>query len=319
MSTYKDDLFRLRSLLMVTSLQQRHDLRAVQAVEKCPDPREWDLDHLLIDPETWQYAVEAQGYAPHTVFCHPEILLHDRTTALYYRGLCGMSIKIARGYVGAVENLEAGSSRAKLTPAKALKMAQTYNAFICSIINGAEEWTLENGRRTIVATLGISIDGVMRNKIGDVAEERLRALIVEGLLERDLIVAPPIDKDQLYTEMPKQYELRDGVVMAFSSEPDVRFSRNDQTLAVIEIKGGVDPAGALERYGAAKKSFDHSREESAHCRNFYCVAVQTEECDARIKKDSLVEYTFNIVEILEKAEVRDAFFTELFHHALRLI
>jgi hypothetical protein len=29
-------------------------------------------------------------------------------------------------------------------------------------------------------------------------------------------------------------------------------------LAVVEIKGGIDPAGALERYVAATKSFQHA-------------------------------------------------------------
>ena len=40
-------------------------------------------------------------------------------------------------------------------------------------------------------------------------------------------------------------------------------------MAVIEVKGGTDSAGALERYGAAKKSFEHAIEVSPRCKNFY--------------------------------------------------
>lgn len=317
-STYKDDLVRLRSLLLVTSLQRRHDLRAVQAVESFDGALVWNRGHLLIDEDTWEY-VEAQHYQPHLVFCHPEVLLQDRVTALYYRGLCGLSVKITKRYVGAIENLEAGKKGAKLDATKALKMARTYNAFICSIINGTEDWTLENGRRTIIATLGITLDGAMRNKIGAVAEERLRAMIVGELLDRGLIVSPSVTKDELFTEMPRRYQLANGIEMVFSSEPDVSFSRDETVLAVIEIKGGVDAAGVLERYGAAKKSFEHSRRENPRCRNFYCVAVQTAEGDSRIADDSLVEHTFNIIDILENSEAKATFFTEVLHHALRLV
>ena len=42
-----------------------------------------------------------------------------------------------------------------------------------------------------------------------------------------------------------------------SSEPDIPLINTDgSTIAVIEIKGGTDPAGALEQYGATKKSFE---------------------------------------------------------------
>jgi hypothetical protein len=63
-----------------------------------------------------------------------------------HRGLCGLSLKAARQYVGNVEVLERGSARTRLDKAKALKMARTYNAFICSIIRNSTEWT-----KTVIA------------------------------------------------------------------------------------------------------------------------------------------------------------------------
>jgi hypothetical protein len=317
---YIHDLRLIKSLLIVTSLQKRDDLKAVQLIKAFPGKLKWKpLNGLLIHPEVWAYAVITQRYDPKLVFCHPKILIHSPVTSLYYRCLCGLSLKAARDYFGAVDSLEAGHSRAPLDTAKAFKMARTYNTFICSIIKNSTTWTLENGHRTIVATLGITLDGVMRNKVGDIAEDRIRTLILEWLIDRGLIVQPSMTKEKIYERTRGVYTLKGNVSMRFGSEPDISFTKGDDLLGVIEIKGGIDPAGALERYGAATKSFQQAVQQSSHCKNFYLGAVYTTELKRRISKDRLVEKTFNIIEILDQPEARYRFFSEVFHHTLRLI
>jgi len=253
------------------------------------------------------------------VFCHPDLLLAHHQTSLYYRGLSGMSIKTASGYVGSIDNLEQGNPRSRLSAAKALKMAQTYNTFISSIIVNSTEWTLENGRRTIIATLGISLDGTMRNKIGSLAEERIRTMLLRWLVERNLVIAPTLSGDEALEDLPSQFQLAKEIEMTFTSEPDVAFRRDGELLAVIEIKGGIDPAGALERYGAATKSFQHAVNDRSRCRNYYLTAVVTPELSSRIHSDRLVDHTFNIIDLLENPAIREEFLTELFHHTLRLV
>lgn len=319
-SQYTDDLRLIKSLLIVTSLQKRKDLQAIKLIKEFSSELTWKpFSNLLIDKDVWKYAVEKQGYDPKLVFCHPDVLTYKPATSVYYRGLCGLSLKAAKNYFGAVEPLEAGNPRARLGNEKALKMARTYNTFICSIIKNSTDWTLENGYRTIIATLGITIDGIMRNKVGEIAEERIRTQILEWLLERSLIVEPSLTKNQLSENIPSVCSLKGNVIMRFGSEPDISFSRDDVLLAVVEIKGGIDPAGALERYGAATKSFQHSIHVSPRCKNFYLGAVFTPELERRISTDRLVEKTFNIIEILDDPEKRQHFFNELFHHTLRLI
>jgi len=88
---------------------------------------------------------------------------------------------------------------------------------------------------------------------------------------------------------------------------------------VIEIKGGTDPAGALERYGAATKSFQHSIEMNRRCKNFYLCAVFTKELKRRINEDCLVEKSFDIIKLIQNPAYRSDFFKEIFHHTLRLI
>lgn len=316
---YTDELRRLRSLLIVTSLQKRSDLKALELIREYPGELSWEpLNNLLIDPDVWTYAVVTQGYDPRLAFCHPDILRYNPATSLYYRGLCALSLKAAKDYFGDVKRLEEGSRHSVLSDEKALQMARTYNAFICSIIENSTDWTLDNGYRTIVATLGITFDGVMRNRVGNIAEERIRTLILDWVINHGLLVEPPLTQEQVYESVPRDCTLQEGITMRFGSEPDIAFMRDDELLAIVEVKGGIDPAGALERYGAATKSFQHAVHVSPRCRNFYLGAVFTPELERRVSADRLVDKTFDIIRLLEDPKSREEFFSELFHHTLRL-
>lgn len=321
MDNYSDNLRKVKSLLIVTSLQKRSDLKIFEALSKLEIQLNWlPLSNLMIENEAWEYVVKEKSYDPKLVFCHPEVIKELPMSSLYYRGLTGLSIKAAKDYIGSVENLEKGNVRSRVNDKKALKMARVYNTFICSIIKGSTQWTLENGKRTIIATLGITLDGIMRNKVGAIAEERIRTLVYDWLQHKNLIT--DIDENDTLDELPRLCNLKDNIIMRFSSEPDISFSRitNDfeELLAVIEIKGGIDPAGALERYGAATKSFQHSLKENQRCKNFFLSAVYTQELRSRIQGDRLVEKFYDIIDILEKPEIRDDFFKELFHYSLRI-
>ncbi len=323
MDSYSDNLRKVKSLLIVTSLQKRADLKVYEALNKLEIKLQWDsLSTLMIEEDAWDYVTNQKKYDPKLVFCHPEVIKALTISSLYYRGLTGLSIKAAKEYIGSIENLEKGNIRARIDDEKALRMAQVYNTFICSIIKGSTDWTLENGKRTIIATLGITLDGIMRNKVGAIAEERVRTLVYEWLNNKELIIQSETNDSEL-DELPIQSKLKENIIMRYSSEPDISFSKitgdSEELLAVIEIKGGIDPAGALERYGAATKSFQHSLKESNRCKNFFLSAVYTPELQNRIQDDRLVEKYYDIIEILEKPSIRDDFFNELFHYCLRLI
>lgn len=318
--TYNEELVQIKSLLIVTALHEREDIIARESVESFPNELLWEpFRDLLIDPDVWHYAVILQKLDPKVVFCHPDVLLDRPITSLYYRGLSGLSIKAAKAQVGSIESLEAGNPRARLTREKAFTMARLYNSSTCSVVKNSPDWTLEDGYRTIIATMGITLDGKMRNTIGQIAEDRIRTVILEWLLDRALIVQPTITKEQVYQQIPTICTLQEDIVMRYGSDPDISFGRNSDLLAIVEIKGGTDPAGALERYGAATKSFQNAVNTSPQCKNFYLGAIFTSELNRRIGADRLVEKTFNIIEILRNPEERDRFLTELFHHALRLI
>lgn len=316
--SYAEDLRLNRSLLIVSNLQERPDVAARKLIEGFTKKLGYEpLHDLMIEPQAWAH-VKKQAIPARLVFCHPAILAAHPSASLYYRGMTGLSIKAVKDYVGSVEAFEAGSQTAKLNPDKAREMARTYNLFISSIIVNSTNWTLENGHRTILATMGISLDGTMRNRVGDVGEDRIRRLVLEWLKTNGLLV-PPNPSADLLDDMPKSAELKRGIIMEFSSEPDIAFRKGDELLATIEIKGGIDPAGALERYGAAKKSFEHAGSLTRRCRNFYVGGVLTDELLKRIREDRLVEQTFDLIALLRDPEEQERFFSEVFHHTLRIV
>lgn len=316
---YVEDLRLTKSLLISTSLQKRLDIIARKLIEEFPRPLVFlPVDHLMIEKKAWKY-VGQLAIKPQLVFCHPEVLIAHPVTSLYYRGMAGLSIKAARDYFGAVESFETGRNRAALPVDKATKMARTYNLYISSIIVNSVQWTLENGHRIILATMGISLDGTMRNKVGDIGEDRVRRMILEWLIGRGLIKTPKLRQDELPVVLPRSIELAGGITMRFSSEPDISFIQNGELKATVEIKGGIDPAGALERYGAAMKSFEHAIAQSGRCRNFYLGGILTPELSRRIRNDRLVEKTYSIISLLREEEARSEFLNELFHHTLRIV
>ncbi len=319
-SKYVEELRRIRSLLVASSLKKRQDIKALQLIKNNRRKLKWrPLEHLNISNDAWDY-IKKLNYNPELVFCHPEILQFYPRTSLYYRGLSGLSIKAAKSYFGSIESLESGRDKISLSKEKALLMAKTYNSFICAIVKNVKNWKLDDGHRCIVANMGITLDGAMRNKIGRLAEEKIKIALLEWMIEEKLILYPKIKLTNVESEdLPKTFKLKKDITMKFGTEPDISFAKEDKLLAVVEIKGGTDPAGALERYGAATKSFQNALKNSHRCKNFYLGAVFTEELIKRMDNDRLVESRWDIVKLLEEPGKREVFFKELFHYGLRII
>ena len=137
------------------------------------------------------------------------------------------------------------------------------------------------------------------------AEELIKTRIANWLDRRELI----INGDGTTFLLP------DDINMVFGSEPDIRFERGSRLLATIEIKGGTDPAGALERLGAMMKSF---RETHPGCVNFLIAGVVTDEMQSRLEKIGVVK-TFLLHELQEGGQTWNGFTYELFHHVLRIV
>lgn len=298
----------LRSRLISDMLRQRKDLLQHRLIDEFVTPLDFTpIDELMISSAAWDH-VQSLYIEPKIVFAHPILLRAHPSTSLYYRGMALLSLKrVKQGTASSVDSWEAGSNKNPIREDSARKVASLYNTMISSIIEGSSKWTLDNGYRNIVATMGISFDGMFRNQIGDIAEKLVKNRLVEWLKAKGLLPEDCPDHGG--------YLLPRDTIMNFGSEPDIDFTRGDHLVATIEVKGGRDPAGALERLGAMTKSF---KETPPDCVNFLVAGIITTEMKKRLDAIGNVK-VYLLDDISQDGEKWEDFTNEVFHHAVRVI
>ncbi len=324
-SDYRRFTRELRSQDLTSTLQRRLDLRARQAVSDLSSQFVFtdSIESYLISQAGWEH-VRSLGQSAVSVFCHPDMLIEEPFVSLYYRGINGLSRKEVQEQAVSVDNWEIDPTlrlrKPRVTVQPAVRVAGLYNSFISSIIENTADWTLENGYRTMIASIGISFDGSIRNKMGQLPEQRLRSLLLRFVFENGLLVDPAYPDVNSIPTNPEsgRYNLSDDFVMVFGSEPDVAFLHGNSLDATVEIKGGIDPAGALERLGAAEKSAQAAIAVNSRCKNFLVAGVITTEMRRRLRQSRFFDKDFLLVELLSSEIRQDEFFDEIFNHTLRM-
>lgn len=310
----KLDDARRRSLLLSERIRKRTDERLRDTISALPAPNFDPVEDYGISGGAWRHVADL-GIEPRSVFAHPDILDAHPPASAYYRGIALLSQKRASDLAVSVDAWEKGT-RATIAREPALRLSRLYNLVISAIIEQGTEWTLENGYRNLIANIGIGLDGTMRNVIGQDAESLIKTRIAEWLNRSDLIVA----RD----DSTSGFTLPDGYTMHYGSEPDIEFRQGGsaegsaadaRVVATIEIKGGKDRAGALERLGAVRKSFENT---PAGCTNFLVAGVVTPEMKQRLEEMGMVQRVF-LLDHLEDDESKWLdFLNEVFHHAVRI-
>ena len=300
----------LRSTLMSERIRQRTDVDLRTLINEFRNDLDFlPLEELMISQGAWEHVRES-GLDPKTVFAHPEILKEHPRLSEYYRGIALLPRKRVSDIAVSVVSWETEDSKVRVTEDQGKSVSRLYNAVISSIIEGATNWTLENGYRNIIANMGIGLDGTFRNIIGQDAEKLIRTRIANWLDKHGLIVE--VNDDKTHFKLAKGYSMRYG------SEPDILFrhDRNgiEQTVATIEIKGGKDPAGALERLGAMRKSFEAT---PPGCVNILIAGVVTSEMSTRLEQMG-VNKVYLLDRLAHDGEDWLAFINEIFHYTIRI-
>lgn len=298
----------VRAINIAQLIGRKDDLRVRDRIVEFQGKENYsDRESLLIAEDAWRHVVRAQ-IMPRLVFAHPKLLMAIPEASLHYRGLSLLSRKRVEEIVGSIERWERESGKINVEFTKALGVCRLYNAVISSIILDNTDWTIENGYRNILANMGITADGMMRNIVGQAAEKAIKDGILEWVKTRDLLSAD----QSLASE--DGWDLHGGVLMRFGSEPDISFEKDGAYAVLVEIKGGKDPAGALERLGAIQKTFE---EAPAQCKNFLVVGVITSTMQTRLN-ELRIERVFKMDDLLQNVASWTEFMNEIFHHALRI-
>ena len=257
-----------RSAVIAARLQQRTDLVLRNLINDYDGELDFHpLDGLMISQKAWNY-VQLSSFIPKLVFAHPSLLQAHPEASTYYRGVALLSRKRVSDLAVSVESWEERTRKTPVRENHLIRVVCLYNAVISSIIEGSNAWTLENGYRNIIANMGIGLDGTVRNIIGQDAEQLVKTRIKTWLENQGLIVDSNDDETR--------FSLVKGYSMRYGSEPDIEFRKSadgeSEVVSTIEIKGGKDPAGALERPGSYSEKLSRNTAqlcEYSNCRSHH--------------------------------------------------
>ena len=265
------------------------------------------------------------------VFCHPKLIREHSILLAYYRNIAALSQKAVNNLVGInVKKFETDDkNQYSLAEDKAFTLSRLFNEHISLIIDSSiESLTAKELYGILLASTGTQIDGSWRNAIGEEAEKVVQRLLIKEAKELKLLAAfiprtgtaiELYNPDRLEQQLGNIQSYR-GIMLTnhtsllFSKEPDISLLNNQGiTVGVIEIKGGTDPAGALERYGAAKKSFEEALRINTEVKTILVASCITTEVNNRIENDSTISKYFNLTEILtEQTSQHENFIKEVF-------
>ncbi len=248
----------------------------------------------------------------------------------YYRNIAALSQKSV-GYLTGISIIKyeaRPNNQQSLSDSQILTLSRLFNEHISLIIDSSiQSFTEQELQGMLLVSTGTQIDGAWRNAIGEEAEKVVQSLLVKEAIERKLLhsVLPrsgasvePYNSEKL-EELLGNIRLYRGVMLSnqtsllFSSEPDISLiGRQGTTIGLIEVKGGTDPVGALERYGAAKKTFEQTLRRSPKAKTILTASGITKEVQERIRQDTTISYYFNLTEIITSTATYNQFMQLIF-------
>lgn len=210
-----------------------------------------DWDDLDISEQAWSKVIH-RGIKPVIAFAHPHVLQAVPGSASYYRMLSLVSQKSMKRVGLNLDAYEAGKPVADEQAAVAI--ARHLNRIVSALVEADEEIDAREFDLWRGMAAGSQAQGSWQNTKGASAEKAIREVIVQRLQRRQLVSGRQASAARI--------DLGDGRVLVFADEPDIAILQNNVPQIAVEIKGGIDRAGILERIGAALKSLRRTRQEN---------------------------------------------------------
>lgn len=305
--------YALRSLFFYRALQNAglSDLFISTGRLNCEQYDFADFTRLGILPAAASYLQQQNILICH-VFCHPDVIRSNPHLILYYRGAAALSQKGLKKLAGFsnLKQYEQGTNKRPLSVEVAQRISRVLNTLINPIVTNVMNFRLELLRDQVLMTIGPQTLGSWVNRIGIEASTLVKEMILRDLLtNRQLVDAVSLEEIM----QQREFTLVNGYHIRFGSEPDISILRPDGVIeeAAIEVKGSLDEAGALTRYGEAKKSFDAALTRNPSVITVYLASVITHTVAQRIATDRAVKESFNLTDILVEGE-RERFLNQLY-------
>lgn len=283
---------------------------------------EWNISE-----DAWNI-IEESGISPALVFVHPKVLKLNPTFLKFYRSVAmlpqkGLTTISKVTNIDAIEKGNIDSSRIRAE--NIIKLTKAINEVISVVVSVASELNEKKLEGMMYATAGTNIDGSWRNQIGAEGERVIRTIILNGLLHYNEVTSF-IDKANNTVEISspeakafindidlvKTINLTNGFSVYFSSEPDVTmYDPEGDIVGIIEIKAGLDPAGALERLGAMFKSFESTLSEYPEAVTILVASCITKEVYNRLNASMVVRQKYITTDITSNDREKRKFVNRL--------
>ncbi|MBR1927700.1 MAG: XcyI family restriction endonuclease [Bacteroidales bacterium] len=261
-----------------------------------------------ISDEAWAQVIDS-GLHPMLLFAHPKIVRLFPTFVKYYRCVAMLPLKgfSAITHISGIERIENGKiPSGELDSERVFKLISVLNEFVSLIVNISSGIDKNEVNGMMFATAGAFIDGSWRNQIGSEGERVIRTIILKELLRNDEITSIVTRDNKVLSiaemdiakvtndiSIVKTINLPNGYSILFSSEPDVSmYDAKGDVVGVIEIKSGLDPAGALERLGAMFKSFENTLAEFPGAVTILVISCITDEVRKRLDASLVVRQRY---------------------------
>ncbi len=258
----------------------------------------WEINSLGITATAWNRVIH-RGIMPIIVFAHPSILQTIPRAVGYYRMLAMVSQKSMNNLQLNVNRYEEGLVLPEEN--KAWAIANRLNQIISALIEADEKINSREFDLWRGMAAGAQADGSWRNLKGKRTELAVKAIILRRLREKNLV----------QSESVSEYCLADGRTMIFSDEPDIAIYQQGQIQIAMEVKGGIDTAGVLERIGAAIKSLSRAREENPNSKTILlvqAVSMTQRAADDLVINQNAVNYWFLVEDFIEDETQREKIF-----------
>lgn len=264
---------------------------------------DWDKAALGISKEAWKKVIH-RGIKPVRVFAHPWVLRNIHRSVGYYQKMALVSLKSMTRIGLTISRYEAGENAKPMRKDKAGAVAQRLNTLISRLVEADDELDLREFDLWRGMTAGSSAQGSWQNTKGDRMEAVIKGMITRRIQNEALLLNKSDDGRILH--------LRDGRIVEYASEPDLAFYDDDHMLLIaVEIKGGIDPAGVLERIGVVIKSLHRAKRENEHSTTILILPNVSMTGQARqelvIHGDD-IDHWFASEDVLNREDVKQALF-----------
>ncbi len=264
---------------------------------------DWNKEELGISEKAWSKVIH-RGIKPVRVFAHPYVLEHVHRSVGYYQKLAMVSLKSMNNIGLSITSYETGQNRQPMSEQKRKSVCRRLNELISRLIESDDTLDPREFDMWRGMTAGSTAQGSWQNRKGERTEDVIKGLITRRIRSKGLLAEQ--------SNGGRRLRLKDGRTVEYGSEPDLAlYSKEHHILVAVEIKGGIDTAGVLERIGAVIKSLSRAKQENPRSVTVLIIprVSMTEQAKQELEAHrSDIDHWFAVEDVLNNDDVRQQLF-----------